>query len=196
LEATLKQGFYPPHPIFAMSQGSTQILPNGNALVNWGSANQVTEFNSAGEVLFHAYIESGIRQQNTQNYRAFRGNWTGYSPESLAVTAEKDEKGTVSAWVSWNGDTRTAVWRFWHDASSVRGQAFSSEDVPKTGFETRYEVSRAMQGGKIYVEAIDEQGNVLQRSSTLLLMRSGAAVMESPDLHPASYPKAIQNVLS
>ncbi|KAK9778374.1 putative Major facilitator superfamily (MFS) profile domain-containing protein [Seiridium cardinale] len=155
--ATLKQGFYPPHPIFALSQGSTQILPNGNALVNWGSADQITEFNSKGDVLFHAYLESGMRQQYTQNYRAFRGNWTGISPETPAVATEQGEDGKMTVWVSWNGDTSTAVWRIWWSTALN----LKSQDVPRQGFETRYEILGDAQVHNVYVEALDKEGKVL-----------------------------------
>ncbi|KAK6065823.1 secreted protein [Seiridium cupressi] len=160
--ATLKQGFYPPHPIFALSQGSTQILPNGNALVNWGSADQITEFNSKGDVLFHAYLESGMRQQYTQNYRAFRGNWTGISPETPAVATEQGEDGKTTVWVSWNGDTATAVWRIWWSTALN----LKSQDVPRQGFETRYEILEDAQVHNVYVEALDKEGKVLRKSES------------------------------
>ncbi|KAM0814665.1 putative ASST-domain-containing protein [Seiridium cardinale] len=160
--ATLKQGFYPPHPIFAFSQGSTQILPNGNALVNWGSADQITEFNSKGDVLFHAYLESGMRQQYTQNYRAFRGNWTGISPETPAVATEQGEDRKTTVWVSWNGDTSTAVWRIWWSTALN----LKSQDVPRQGFETRYEIQGNAQVHNVYVEALDKIGKVLSKSES------------------------------
>ncbi|KAH6660662.1 ASST-domain-containing protein [Truncatella angustata] len=165
-EATLEQAFLPPYAILAFSQGSTQILPNGNALVNWGSANQVTEFNSNGEVLFHAFLESGVRQQNTQNYRAFRGNWTGYSPESPAVMVEETKNDTFSIWVSWNGDTRTAIWRLWLTTTSDDIQEVVSHDVPRQGFETRFGLfARGFYINDVYVEALDNEGGVIGRSS-------------------------------
>jgi hypothetical protein len=41
--------YVPPDSLLSKSQGSTHILTNGNALVNWGSAGAVTEYNSKDE---------------------------------------------------------------------------------------------------------------------------------------------------
>ncbi|KAL3480818.1 ASST-domain-containing protein [Aspergillus californicus] len=112
MKASLELAFLPPRkPILAKSQGSLQVLPQGNVLINWGSEGQVTEYGPDGEPLFHAFLDSGSLQENLQNYRAFRFNWTGFSPETPAIFAEEVEDGEVDVYVSWNGDTRTVRWR-------------------------------------------------------------------------------------
>lgn len=175
MTATLKQAFTPPEVIHAVSQGSAQLLPGGGALVNWGSADQVTEFSADGDVLFHVFLESGTAQSdgNTQNYRAFRGNWTGYSQESLAVFAQLQEDGganTTSVWVSWNGDTRTVDWRFqWNNRETG---AANSNNVQRTGFETRFDVPSDTPITELSVEALDASGNVLTSSGTIKVKRS------------------------
>lgn len=164
--ASLRQVFEPPHHIFAVSQGSVQILPNGNVLVNWGSAGQVTEYSANGTLIFHAFLDSGTRQLGTQNYRAFRGNWTGYSSETPAVVAEQDRDGSTNVWVSWNGDTRTAYWRFKWNRLPVSGNsldALGSLKVPRGGFETMATLPEGGQYKDISLEAVDENGNVLTR---------------------------------
>ncbi|KAL3483720.1 hypothetical protein BJX62DRAFT_219733 [Aspergillus germanicus] len=78
-KATLERASLPPdEPVLAKSQGSLQALPQGNALINWGSEGQVTEYQADGRPAFHAFLESGILQSDVQNYRAFRYNWTGF----------------------------------------------------------------------------------------------------------------------
>ncbi|OBT85039.1 hypothetical protein VE02_07158 [Pseudogymnoascus sp. 03VT05] len=57
--ATLVQGFYPPDDLLFKSQGSTQVQPNGNVLVNWGSEGAITEYKPNGEPIFHFYMDSG-----------------------------------------------------------------------------------------------------------------------------------------
>ena len=52
--AELLQGFYPPDGLLSKSQGSMQVLPNRNALVNWGSEGAMTEYLPNGTAIFHA----------------------------------------------------------------------------------------------------------------------------------------------
>ncbi|KAF5710531.1 hypothetical protein FMUND_9454 [Fusarium mundagurra] len=164
--ATLELAFLPPQsPILAKSQGSLQTLPNGNALINWGSEGQITEYSSSGKPVFHAFLDSGFLQDKLQNYRAFRYNWTGYSPETLAVLAEEGERGEVNVYVSWNGDTRTVAWRVsWSERVgwiTIR----KTQTHPKTGFETAIQLTKPSSSmGSISVEALGADGQVLQVS--------------------------------
>ena len=50
------------------------------------------------------FLDSGFLQDKLQNYRAFRFNWTGYSPEAPAIFAEEVEEENIDVYVSWNGD--------------------------------------------------------------------------------------------
>lgn len=120
-EATLVRGFYPPDDLLSKSQGSTQLLPNGNAVVNWGSEGAVTEFRADGTPIFNAYMGSGFLGEGVENYRGFRYNWTGLLNEVSSIALLEGESGGTTAYVSWNGDAETAVWRF----SSVADKAGS-----------------------------------------------------------------------
>ncbi|KAL9623487.1 MAG: hypothetical protein Q9160_002167 [Pyrenula sp. 1 TL-2023] len=135
--ATLLQAFYPPsNTILAKSQGSTHILPNGNALLNWGSAGSITEFTPTGKAIFHAALDSGALGAGIQNYRAFRGNWTGVPNEKPAIVALEDVlEGRVEVFVSWNGDTRTRWWLFY---AVHGGKRIVLGEVAKEGFETSF----------------------------------------------------------
>lgn len=174
---SLRQVFEPPHFIFAESQGSVQILPGGNALVNWGSAGQITEYSANGTVVFHAFLDSGERQAGTQNYRAFRGNWTGYSSETPAVVAEQDGHGVTTVWVSWNGDTRTAYWRFRWGSSALSGRALELDaagngvEVRRQGFETTATLPEGRDYNDVIVEAVDSSGSVLTRTDAVKVSR-------------------------
>ncbi|SCV37120.1 uncharacterized protein FFB14_06437 [Fusarium fujikuroi] len=167
--ATLELAFLPPQgPILSKSQGSLQTLPNGNALINWGSEGQITEYSSNGEPVFHAFLDSGLLQDKLQNYRAFRYNWTGYSPETLAVLAEEVEGGEVNVYVSWNGDTRTVAWRVsWSERigwATIR----KTQTHPKSGFETAIKLTKAFSSmGPVSVEALGADGQVLQASKSI-----------------------------
>jgi hypothetical protein len=79
--ATLKQAFLPPHDMLAQFTASTQILPSGGALVSWGSESQINEFSGAGDVIFHAFLESGTRQELPKITARFAATGRG-SPRS------------------------------------------------------------------------------------------------------------------
>ncbi|CAI7641191.1 unnamed protein product [Penicillium viridicatum] len=124
--ADIVSAFQPPDGLLAKSQCSTQLLPNGNALVNWGSEGALTEFRANGTPIFHAYMDSGSLGEGVQNYREFRYNWTGLPTEEPAIVAEKTSSGT-DVFVSWNGDTETAVWRFYAVMDAFGSREFLDE---------------------------------------------------------------------
>lgn len=139
------------HLLSAKSQGSLQTLPDGNKLINWGSAGAITEYNHKGDVLFFAKLDSGIRGPYVQSYRAFKYNWVGYSSEEIAYTY-KD--GVI--YISWNGDTITHEWEV---VNSLTNESISR--LKKTGFETVYEINIE---GEFYINAIDEDGGIIKSS--------------------------------
>ncbi|KAK4622142.1 hypothetical protein CLAFUW4_06703 [Fulvia fulva] len=160
--AELVHGYYPPDGLLSKSQGSTQVLPNTNVLVNWGSEGAVTEFLPDGTAIFHAYMDSGALGEGVQNYRAYRYRWTGLPNEEPAIASFYDSSGT-SIYISWNGDTETKSWRFLELADDGEEDVVLGE-VERTSFET---VLRINDGGyrtvgKVWAVAIDESGKVLR----------------------------------
>lgn len=156
--AEIVSAFQPPDGLLAKSQGSTQLLPNGNALVNWGSEGALTEFRADGTPIFHAYLDSGLLGEGVQNYRAFRYNWTGLPTEEPAIVAEKTSSGT-EVFVSWNGDTETAVWRFYAVTDGFGSREFLGE-ATRDGFEPSFSLpGHSYQG--LAAEAISAHGRVL-----------------------------------
>ena len=155
-------------------------------LVGWGSEGQVTEYRAGGEPVFHAFLDSGERQIGLQNYRAFRYNWTGYSPETPAVFAEEVEGGAVVVYVSWNGDTRTDRWRFvWTQRAGVKGWGEESDpqsvDVKRTGFETVQRLPvRTTAIEDIHAVALDADGRVLTKSERVQAVRAFWLDYEEP----------------
>ncbi|KAI0376450.1 ASST-domain-containing protein [Hypomontagnella monticulosa] len=160
-QAELLQGFFPPDDLLSKSQGSTQIFPNGNALVNWGSSGAVTEYLPDGTPIFHAYMDSGYLGLGVENYRAFRYNWTGIPNEEPAIVALKGEEG-VTAYVSWNGDTETKTWRFYALNDDYGSREFLGE-ATRTGFETSLRIHRA-DVVAISTEAVDINGRSLRNT--------------------------------
>lgn len=163
--ASLIQKYPAPDSIFAASQGGIQVLPNGNALVNWGSGGAITEYLANGTVVFHAYLESEALWDNgdVQSYRGFKFNWTGIPHEDPAVVALAHGESTV-VYVSWNGDTETDIWRFF--AVDRRGKSHFLGETPKAGFETSFYVFSGL-GWKEFFTVAYSGGKVLRKSKTV-----------------------------
>jgi hypothetical protein len=161
-EARIVQAFHPPEDLLSKSQGSTQVLPNGNVFVNWGSEGAITEFKSDGSAIFHAYLDSGFLGVGVENYRGFRYNWTGLPNEAPAIVALEDE-GSTTIYVSWNGDTRTKTWRFFE---VYRGTRAVIGEVERESFETAIRIDRV--GLKnVQAQAISANGDVLVDTSAI-----------------------------
>lgn len=185
--ATLVKAFHPPsESILTKSQGSLQTLPNENVLINWGSEGQVTEYDSDGNLIFHFGFGAGpLGTTLQQNYRAFRYPWTGYSPETPALHAEMSNDGqTITAYVSWNGDTRAAAWRFtWEldNEQEPEEQHFMENTSRRSGFETVSTIHGAEKKViGLSAEALDAQGQVLVRSASVAI-QSGIPYSNTDD---------------
>jgi hypothetical protein len=184
--AELVRAYFPPegHPLLSKSQGSTQVIPGGggNMLVNWGSEGAVTEYTADGGVIFHAYMDSGYLGLGVENYRAYKYNWTGLPNEDPAIVALANEDGSgTTVYVSWNGDTETALWRFFEVTDAFGSRAFLGE-VERTSFETALFVSGRKTLEKVAAEAVDVRGRVLRVT--------GEAVVE-PEVIPAGNAKCM-----
>lgn len=162
--AELVGAYFPPDDLRSKSQGSTQVLPGGNVLVGWGSSGAVTEFTSDGTPVFHAYMDSGYLGLGVENYRAFRYNWTGIPNEEPAIVALEGDDGTT-VYVSWNGDTETAAWRFFSVTDDFGSREFLGE-VDRTSFET----SLLVAGSKlrdVLAEGVNSYGRVIASTASV-----------------------------
>lgn len=157
--AELVQGYCPPDDLLSKSQGSTQVLPNRNVLVNWGSEGAMTEFLPNGTAIFHAYMDSGYLGLGVENYRAYRYPWTGYPNEEPAIAAFEDAEGT-SIYVSWNGDTETKRWRFFEYGEGSTSSSLLGE-INRTSFETVMRADKRFLK-EVFAEAVGERGVVLR----------------------------------
>lgn len=156
--ARIIAAFQPPDGLLAKSQGSTQLLPNGNALVNWGSEGAMTEFRGDGTPIFHAYMDSDFLGEGVENYRAFRYNWTGIPTEEPAIVAHQTSAGTA-IYVSWNGDTETAAWRFYAITDQYGSRSYLGQ-AQRDGFETSFLVA-GQSYQQVAAEALSAQGRKL-----------------------------------
>jgi hypothetical protein len=130
-----------------------QVLPNGNALVGWGSEPYFSEYSGSGQELLDARWPGG-----DASYRAlFTDSWVGtplYPPRGAV-------RGST-VYASWNGATGVSRWDVLAGSSSTRLKRVASHD--RTGFETAIAVGR---GYAVYeVQALSAGGRVLGTSRT------------------------------
>jgi hypothetical protein len=140
------------------SQGNIQQLTNGDMFVGWGSEPYFSEYNAAGQLLYDAHMHGSY-----ESYRTYRFPWTG-APQGLPALAVKAASGgRVTAYASWNGDTRTATWRLLAGATASTLQPVAT--ATRTGFETS--VTSPAAAPFVAVQALDASGAVLATSHAI-----------------------------
>jgi hypothetical protein len=128
----------------AIAEGSFQVLPSGNTVVDWGSLPDVTEFAQNGEVLFHA----SVADHHGRSYRAFKSEWVGrphWSPKMLVYsqfcTVHAAAGNPLVVRVSWNGATEVRAWQMYTSSVSRVGPWTSAGTYNKTSFETTIDIT-------------------------------------------------------
>jgi Arylsulfotransferase (ASST) len=146
--------------------GSMNVLPNGNALVGWGSQPYFSEYSKTGQVLLDA-----VWPGKDLSYRAgFSNNWVGtpYFPPSGAA---RNAKGKVTVYASWDGSTQVTAWKVL--AGSDPNHLAVVATKAKSGFETAIKLTKS---AKVYkVQAFDAKGHLLRTSQAFSVPKSKAA---------------------
>ncbi|MEA2351802.1 MAG: hypothetical protein QOJ14_216 [Thermoleophilaceae bacterium] len=152
---------HPGEHLFSRSQGSMQVLRNGNVFISWGGGNPyLTEFTRGGDLVF----DSHIRPKRDDTYRAYRMPWAGARPTGRPnVVAFTGESGT-NVYVSWNGSTDVARWEVL--TGSNPDKLKSVGQVGWHDFETRIELKGASPK-YVQVRALSGGGSVLGTSATI-----------------------------
>ena len=157
--ATLvRQITYPGQGILSDSQGDVQPLPNGDALVGWGQAGEVSEFSVAGQLTFDMHLAAPAN-----SYRAFRYAWNAQPETEPALAAATPSHGATELYASWNGATDVASWRVLAGISPTTLTTVGT--YPSTGFETA--IAAPTTRRYLEVQALSATG-VLLSSSHLL----------------------------
>jgi hypothetical protein len=145
--------FGPPDDRESIVGGSVQSRENGNVVIGWGSEPYFSEFTQSGDLLFEAeFLTNG---GTNHNYRAYRLPWKGRPATSPDLVVRQEPVG-ATAYVSWNGATEVATWRFL--AGSDRSSAATVATVERRSFETAVDVPDE---AYVAVEALDDEGNVI-----------------------------------
>lgn len=163
------------------SDGSVQLLPNGNVLVSYGrNAPAWTEYSDLGIPKCHSQFGplSSYGKGNPTTYRVKKRPWTGL-PDS---TPDFELDGYEAA-VSWNGATEVHQWVVEgaevplpradsrsdeSDSQAVSDTYFSAiTKAKKTGFETIITIPFDAVQPYLRVRALDKKGLIIGTSAIL-----------------------------
>lgn len=183
-----------PDKLLSKSQGSTQVLPNGNVLVNWGSEGAITEFKDE-KPIFNAFVDSGQLGIHAENYRAFKSNWTGKPNEKIALLGEYTDEESTNIYVSWNGDTETKKWKFY--SIEDNGSRRYIGETLKTGFESLKIFDTVF--GRVLVEAYDSDDTLLSTSDpvyTEAQILEAKRIKKRPEYVDGRYQTYIFNIIA
>jgi hypothetical protein len=165
MTATLVREYTHPDKVPSATQGSMQVLPNGNVFVGWGSEPVLSEFGPGGELLFDAKFPV-----EGESYRAFRFPWIGRPQDEPALAVETGPgEEEVTLYASWNGMTEVAEWEVLAGPDTEGLEPVGS--APRKGFETAITTKT----GEAYVgvRAKDASGKALSTARVVELARGG-----------------------
>ncbi|KAK1633223.1 ASST-domain-containing protein [Colletotrichum phormii] len=150
-----------PDRLSAHTQGNFQVLPNGNAFINWGQAGAVTEYSNDGDVLFHAYLDSAPEGHLVQSY------------QEPAIVAFSGKDSVIDVYVSWNGGTEAASWRF-SSTSAVEADARLLGEIKRDGFETHFTFSGRVNedNSLVFAQAVSASGKILGQTRATTISRN------------------------
>lgn len=143
--------------VLANSQGNTQIQPNGNAFIGWGSERYASEYDVHGGLVADYAFPFG-----SESYRAYRFPWDAQPATKPAVAASTDGS-SVRVYMSWNGATNVASWDVLAGPGSASLSVIGS--ARRRDFETLATVRTTFPF--VAVRAKDAAGHVLATSAAI-----------------------------
>ncbi|HEY3758736.1 MAG TPA: arylsulfotransferase family protein [Solirubrobacteraceae bacterium] len=158
MSATLLRQYTHPR-ILAGSQGSVQLLPNGNVFVGWGEVPRVSEFHRSGHLLFDAVLGAKY-----ECYRAFRLPWSALPAQAPAIAAVRAGR-VATVYASWNGATGVHAWQLLAGLSESELRPIST--TRSRGFESA--LTSADAGPCFAARALDAAGTPLAQSRVVTL---------------------------
>ncbi|OOQ89012.1 arylsulfotransferase [Penicillium brasilianum] len=184
MTAAVVQEYWNPTPISSQSQGSMQVLENGDVVLGYGYSAAWTQFTADGEPLCEVHFGPRIEFHGGQivSYRVFKQEWVGLPLTSPSVALS----GTQAA-VSWNGATEVVTWVLQgalpgvkvngdDSAVAIRQRADDEEHdlefefitaIPKSGFETIVPLPADRLYSKLRIIALDKKGISLGATKAL-----------------------------
>lgn len=156
----VKDYHHPGQELFSNSQGSMQVLSNGDVFLSWGDENPyLTELTAGGQLVFESHIDP----TSDDTYRAYRLPWRG-TPRTRPDVIASTKHGTTDVYASWNGATEVARWEVL--AGSSKSRLSSAGTFAKTDFETHLKLP-GVSPKYVEVRALDSDGHALSTSSAV-----------------------------
>ncbi|BGP53417.1 hypothetical protein JCM8202_001059 [Rhodotorula sphaerocarpa] len=177
MTAELEREYLPSFHHVCSSEGSMQLLENGNVMVGWGITPWFSEYTEDGKLLHNVQFgQIDGRAEHDHSYRVYKEPWVGKPTTSPSLVLDKESWTT--AYVSWNGATEHASWRLYSGAKPESLKALLDADArqvayDRTGFETRMDLpplsSASSEGSIRYLAAVayDRQGKPLGGSEII-----------------------------
>jgi hypothetical protein len=160
MSVTLKQDYISPEGILSISQGSVQVLSNGNVFMGYGSNGAFIEYTNDGKAIWD--VQFGIiGNSSVQSYRAYKQNWQGFPGWNPSISAAGNGTDNTTVYMSWNGATEIKQWAILasNSSSSLATADNLWKNVTKTGFETN--VTVGTNARYIRAAALNADGEVL-----------------------------------
>ncbi len=152
--------------------GNTDLLPNGNTMIGWGSTQFFSEYGKTGKRLLDVTFPSP-----DLSYRAYVQRWTG-KPSYPPTGAVRTRGQTATVYATWNGDTQVTSWRVLGGSNAAHLATLAT--VGRSGFETAIKLGKTY---KLYkVVALDAKGHILKRSNAFPTKKKS-----NPTAPPGSY---------
>ncbi|KAK4940296.1 hypothetical protein LTR28_009181, partial [Elasticomyces elasticus] len=180
--ATMVKSWGAPEPkggLLSTSQGNIQYLPNGNVHIGWGEHAYFSEHTASGSAVMYGKLAA--RESNVMIYRSYKCAWTGHPLTKPALWAYSKMNSNITGiwyYVSWNGATEVASWNF-YAAANASGPWELVGNARKNGFETAAWFADVSTWS--VAEALDAQGNPLQRSAVARTFVPSAALITNCD---------------
>ncbi|GAB7344353.1 hypothetical protein MBLNU457_2215t1 [Dothideomycetes sp. NU457] len=144
-------------------RGNVQTLPSGNVFTGWSHQGYLSEFTNNGKLV----LEAKWNSVRFGTYRAYKFPFIGRPTKLPALKTARhvaEQGGVTVAYVSWNGATEVASWKFTGVAADTN-VVVEMGTRARTGFETVLTVAGIWKN--ITATALDRSGNVLGASATV-----------------------------
>jgi hypothetical protein len=167
-----------PKPALTGSQGSVELLPDGNVFVAWGQLPLISEYSTTGTLLYEGELPGA-----DESYRGSDASWIGLPVTKPALAVEGGtERATLYA--SWNGATQVGSWQA---LAGPRPNALAANGSPvvRQGYETALQTTD--RGPYYAVQALSSSGRVLGTSAAVAVLGKAARSLPGP-LAPGPVP--------
>ncbi|KAJ3782469.1 ASST-domain-containing protein [Lentinula aff. detonsa] len=161
---TLNSARSPFNRTVTTSQGSVEILDNGDSFVGWGAMPYFSQHDASGNILWSAQFAPSDNE--VSSYRVFSHDWVArpIAPPSMSISSPSSStNATVYAW--WNGATEVTAWQLLGSTALMPLAAEILNVIGKVDFETTLTYTGRRQYAFFQVAAMNAKGEILEYSA-------------------------------